>query len=99
MNVIVFFKIGNISERSKERGAESTERCEVSGVRGERFFDFAMKLSILATMEIVHGNIAEYLLNVTPERDSVLNRMIYSSKELFTTILPVRDGVSVSLKL
>ncbi len=27
------------------------------------------------------------------------NRMIYSSKELFTTIIPLRDGVSVSMKL
>jgi predicted O-methyltransferase YrrM len=27
------------------------------------------------------------------------NRLLYSSKELFTTILPIRDGVSVSLKL
>jgi predicted O-methyltransferase YrrM len=27
------------------------------------------------------------------------NRMIYSSKELFTTIIPLRDGVSISLKL
>ena len=27
------------------------------------------------------------------------NRMLYGSRELFTTILPLRDGVSVSLKL
>ncbi|HWP82071.1 MAG TPA: O-methyltransferase [Bacteroidota bacterium] len=27
------------------------------------------------------------------------NRMIYTSKELFTTIIPLRDGVSISLKL
>lgn len=27
------------------------------------------------------------------------NRLLYSSKELFTTILPIRDGVSVSVKL
>lgn len=27
------------------------------------------------------------------------NRLLYSSKELFTTILPIRDGVSVSLRL
>ncbi len=27
------------------------------------------------------------------------NRLIYSSKELFSTILPIRDGVSVSVKL
>jgi caffeoyl-CoA O-methyltransferase len=27
------------------------------------------------------------------------NRLIYSSKELFTTIIPIRDGVSVSIKL
>lgn len=27
------------------------------------------------------------------------NRMIYSSKELFTSIVPLRDGVSISLKL
>ncbi|TLY31943.1 MAG: hypothetical protein E6K56_04190 [Ignavibacteria bacterium] len=27
------------------------------------------------------------------------NRLIYSSKELFTTIIPLRDGVSVSVRL
>ena len=27
------------------------------------------------------------------------NRLIYSSKELFTTIIPLRDGVSISIKL
>jgi len=26
------------------------------------------------------------------------NKMIYASKELFTTILPIRDGVSVCVK-
>ncbi|HUK49076.1 MAG TPA: hypothetical protein VLW06_15850, partial [Terriglobales bacterium] len=26
------------------------------------------------------------------------NRLLYSSAELFTTILPIRDGVSVSVK-
>jgi predicted O-methyltransferase YrrM len=26
------------------------------------------------------------------------NRLIYDSKELFTTILPIRDGVAVCLK-
>ncbi|HZY10662.1 MAG TPA: O-methyltransferase [Bacteroidota bacterium] len=27
------------------------------------------------------------------------NRLIYSSKELFSTIIPIRDGVSISIKL
>jgi predicted O-methyltransferase YrrM len=43
------------------------------------------------------------ILNRKPDADTAgiltYNRMIYSSKDLFTTILPIRDGVSVSLKL
>ncbi len=41
-------------------------------------------------MEIVHGNIAEYLLNVTPERDSVLEEMErYAHDRLFPIIGPL----------
>jgi len=43
------------------------------------------------------------ILNRKPDADTAgiltYNRMIYSSKDLFSTILPIRDGVSVSLKL
>lgn len=46
-----------------------------------------------------HGKI----LDKKPDADTAgiltYNRLIYSSKELFTTILPLRDGVSVSIKL
>jgi predicted O-methyltransferase YrrM len=27
------------------------------------------------------------------------NRLLYGSKELFTTILPIRDGLAVSVKI
>jgi predicted O-methyltransferase YrrM len=43
------------------------------------------------------------VLNHKPDTDTAgiltYNRLIYSSKELFTTIIPLRDGVSVSIKL
>lgn len=43
------------------------------------------------------------ILNNKPDADSAgiltYNRLIYSSKELFTTIVPLRDGVSISIKL
>jgi len=43
------------------------------------------------------------VLNHKPDSDTAgiltYNRLIYSSKELFTTIIPLRDGVSVSVKL
>jgi predicted O-methyltransferase YrrM len=43
------------------------------------------------------------VLNQKPDADTAgiltYNRLIYSSKELFTTIIPIRDGVSVSIKL
>ncbi|MDI6766373.1 MAG: O-methyltransferase [Bacteroidota bacterium] len=38
-----------------------------------------------------------------PDRDTAgiltYNRLIYSSKEFFTTIVPLRDGISISIKL
>lgn len=43
------------------------------------------------------------ILDRQPDADTAgiltYNRMIYSSKELFSTILPFRDGVSISIKL
>jgi len=43
------------------------------------------------------------VLNDKPDADTAgiltYNRLIYSSKDLFTTIIPLRDGVSVSIKL
>lgn len=46
-----------------------------------------------------HGKI----LDKKPDADTAgiltYNRLIYSSKELFTTILPLRDGISISIKL
>ena len=42
------------------------------------------------------------VLNHKPDSDTAgiltYNRLIYSSKELFSTIIPLRDGVSVSVK-
>ncbi|MBI4547480.1 MAG: O-methyltransferase [Ignavibacteriae bacterium] len=43
------------------------------------------------------------ILDRRPDADTAgiltYNRLIYSSKELFTTIIPLRDGVSISIKL
>jgi caffeoyl-CoA O-methyltransferase len=43
------------------------------------------------------------ILDHKPDADSAgiltYNRLIYSSKELFSTIIPLRDGVSLSIKL
>jgi len=43
------------------------------------------------------------VLNSKPDADTAgiltYNRLIYSSKELFSTVIPLRDGVSVSIKL
>ena len=43
------------------------------------------------------------ILDKRPDSDTAgiltYNRLIYSSKELFTTIVPLRDGVSISIKL
>jgi predicted O-methyltransferase YrrM len=42
------------------------------------------------------------VLNQKPDRDTAgiltYNRLIYSSRDLFTTIIPLRDGVSISMK-
>ena len=37
--------------------------------------------------------------DATIEAVRELNRLLYSKDDLFTTILPIRDGVSVSLRL
>ena len=43
------------------------------------------------------------VLDHKPDADTAgiltYNRLVYSSKELFTTIIPLRDGISVSIKL
>ncbi|MBI1804497.1 MAG: O-methyltransferase [Ignavibacteriae bacterium] len=43
------------------------------------------------------------VLNHKPDADTAgiltYNRLIYSSKELFSTVIPLRDGVSISIKL
>ncbi|MBI4811239.1 MAG: O-methyltransferase [Ignavibacteriales bacterium] len=43
------------------------------------------------------------ILQDKPDKDSAgiltFNRLIYSSKELFSTIIPLRDGISISIKL
>jgi predicted O-methyltransferase YrrM len=43
------------------------------------------------------------VLDRKPDADTAgvltYNRLIYSSKELFTTILPLRDGIAISIKL
>jgi caffeoyl-CoA O-methyltransferase len=46
-----------------------------------------------------HGRILDKKPDVDTAGILTYNRLIYSSKDLFTTILPVRDGVSVSIKL
>jgi predicted O-methyltransferase YrrM len=44
-----------------------------------------------------------HVLDKKPDADTAgmltYNRLIYSSKELFTTILPLRDGIAISIKL
>jgi predicted O-methyltransferase YrrM len=46
-----------------------------------------------------HGRI----LGDTPDESTAgvltMNRMLYSIPEIFSTIIPLRDGVSVSIKL
>lgn len=37
--------------------------------------------------------------DATIEAVREFNRLLYSKDDLFTTILPIRDGVSVSLRL
>ena len=46
-----------------------------------------------------YGKVAER--NGDPETEAVreFNRLIYSKHDLFTVILPIRDGISISLKL
>jgi caffeoyl-CoA O-methyltransferase len=46
-----------------------------------------------------HGRILDKKPDANTAGVLTYNRLIYSSKELFTTILPLRDGVSVSVKL
>ena len=54
---------------------------------------------------LVSDNVLWYGRVVEQSRDSLtagvreFNRLIYSADDLFTTILPIRDGISVSLKL
>jgi caffeoyl-CoA O-methyltransferase len=47
------------------------------------------------------GKVAEKKNPTEPSTKSILefNRLLYSSKELFTTILPIRDGLAVAVKL
>jgi len=50
------------------------------------------------------SEIADRLLTLAAQyeakRDYIdINRLIYSKDDLFTTILPIRDGISVSLRL
>lgn len=48
-----------------------------------------------------HGDVARapHLQQDSAKRIVEFNRLMYESKELFTTILPLRDGVAVAMKL
>jgi predicted O-methyltransferase YrrM len=46
-----------------------------------------------------YGRVAEGNRDAATEAVREFNRLIYSKDDLFTTILPIRDGISVSLKL
>jgi predicted O-methyltransferase YrrM len=46
-----------------------------------------------------YGRVAEGKRDPVTEGVREFNRLIYSTDDLFTTILPIRDGISVSLKL
>ena len=46
-----------------------------------------------------YGRVAEGNRDAETEAVHEFNRLIYSKDDLFTTILPIRDGISVSLKL
>jgi predicted O-methyltransferase YrrM len=46
-----------------------------------------------------YGRVAEAKKDALTEGVREFNRLIYSTDDLFTTILPIRDGISVSLRL
>lgn len=46
-----------------------------------------------------YGRVAKRNRDALTEGVREFNRLIYSTDDLFTTILPIRDGISVSLKL
>ena len=46
-----------------------------------------------------YGRVAEANRDMETEAVREFNRLIYSTNDLFTIILPIRDGISVSLKL
>lgn len=46
-----------------------------------------------------YGRVAKQNRDALTEGVREFNRLIYSAEDLFTTILPIRDGISVSLKL
>ena len=46
-----------------------------------------------------HGDIVSKKPDANTAGILTYNRLIYSSKDLFTSILPIRDGISVSVKL
>jgi predicted O-methyltransferase YrrM len=46
-----------------------------------------------------YGRVAEENRGTATEAVREFNRLIYSKEDLFTTILPIRDGISISLRL
>ena len=46
-----------------------------------------------------YGRVAEGNRGTATEAVREFNRLIYSKEDLFTTILPIRDGISISLRL
>jgi caffeoyl-CoA O-methyltransferase len=54
---------------------------------------------LLADNVLRNGKVVQHHPDVDTAGILTFNRLIYSSKELFTTIVPLRDGVSISVKL
>jgi len=54
---------------------------------------------LVADNVLLYGRVAESHKDAMTEGVRELNRLIYSKDDLYTTIMPIRDGVSVSLKL
>ena len=46
-----------------------------------------------------YGRVAEGNRDTATKAMREFNRLIYSKDDLFTTILPIRDGISISLRL
>lgn len=54
---------------------------------------------LLADNTLCSGKVLQHRPDAETAGILTFNRLIYSSKELFSTIVPLRDGVSISIKL